>query len=68
MFREWLPGAKRVFLYGEMNGWTKNDESMEFRFIGFGKWELRVERANIIEGQKYRLIVETQSGQTKYIN
>ena len=68
VFREWLPAAKRVFLYGEMNEWKQKDESFEFRFVGFGKWELRVDKGKIQEGQKYRLIVETQSGQTKFIN
>lgn len=38
VYREWAPGAEKMYLIGDMNGW--NEESLPLTNIGNGNWEI----------------------------
>ncbi len=57
VFREWLPGADRVFLTGDFNGW--NRISHPLRRMDDGVWEIALEGRDALQhGQYVKLIVE----------
>lgn len=57
VFREWLPGADAVWLYGDFNGWQKHAHVL--KNIGGGVWEIALEGKNALQhGQYVKLIVE----------
>lgn len=61
-FREWLPGAKEVYLFGEFNQWDL--KSAPLKKNAFGVWEISWKRDDfpIVEGQKYRLRILNAKG------
>ena len=46
VFREWLPGADAVWLYGDFNNWNK--VSHPLTMIGDGVWEIKFDDKNTI--------------------
>ncbi len=54
VFRVWAPGADRVYLTGDFNGWQA-DTPMEN--IG-GVWELTLKNEAFCDGERYKYIVE----------
>ena len=59
VFREWLPGADRVFLIGDFNGWSYDSHPLEN--IGGGVWEIRFSgRKALCHGQHVKLFVHSQ--------
>lgn len=56
VFREWLPGADKVWLYGDFNNWDKNSHPLTY--IGNGVWEIKINGTNTLKhGQFVKLIV-----------
>jgi len=65
-YREWLPGAKSVYLTGDFNGW--NRESHQCNRNQFGVWEIFLPNNSdcspaIPHKSKVKVSVETQNGQ-----
>jgi 1,4-alpha-glucan branching enzyme len=61
-FREWLPGAKEVYLFGEFNCW--HDHEFPLKKNDFGVWEISWKRSEfpLKEDQKYRLRILNAQG------
>ncbi|EFX66191.1 hypothetical protein DAPPUDRAFT_302911 [Daphnia pulex] len=63
--KEWAPGARQLYLYGDFNGWEKKRNPYEK--LDFGKWQLHLP-ANpdgtcpIKHGSKIKVVVETEDG------
>lgn len=56
VFREWLPGADAVWLYGDFNKWLKYEYPLTC--IGDGVWEIKLKGKNVLKhGQFVKLIV-----------
>ena len=59
VFREWLPGADAVWLYGDFNQWSKFEHPLSP--IGDGVWELVLDGVDALQhGQYVKLIVGRQ--------
>ncbi|XP_018320680.1 1,4-alpha-glucan-branching enzyme [Agrilus planipennis] len=63
--REWAPSAQQLFLTGEFNGW--NRESLPFKKLEFGKWELILSpnpdgSCPIPHNSEVKIVVQTHSG------
>jgi 1,4-alpha-glucan branching enzyme len=56
VFREWAPGARAIFLFGDFNDW--NRQSHPLTYSGHGVWELRVP-GPLPHGSKVRLLLNT---------
>ena len=61
VFREWLPGADRVFLMGDFNGWKKDTHPLE-KLGPEGVWEIRLEGRDALKHQQYVKIVVEKNG------
>ena len=56
VFREWLPGADKVWLYGDFNNWEKY--SCPLSHIGDGVWKVELKGKDAIKhGQYVKLLV-----------
>ncbi len=56
-FREWLPAADRVWLYGDFNDWNKTAHPLTN--IGNGVWEITFDGVDTLRhGQCVKLLVE----------
>ncbi len=56
VFREWLPGADAVWLYGDFNGWDRFSHPLTN--IGGGVWELQLKGKDALcHGQFVKLLV-----------
>ena len=59
VFREWLPGADAVWLYGDFNNWSKFEHPLTN--IGNGIWEIKFQGKDALKhGQYVKLIVGRQ--------
>ena len=57
VFREWLPGADKVWLYGDFNNWSESSNPLNY--IGDGVWEICFDGRNALKhGQFVKLLVE----------
>lgn len=54
MFRERAPGASRIFLVGESNGWQERSD-FELQRISSDTWELLLPKEALHHGQLYKL-------------
>lgn len=61
IFREWAPNASKIFLIGDMNGWSRSGQ-YALKPIGGGNWELRVPAAEVHHGDRYKWYVEWPGG------
>src|SRR5829696_2000842 len=57
-FRVWAPHAKKVFVTGEFNNWSKTNHQMTLE--GNGYWGLNIPEATI--GKQYKYILHTDVG------
>jgi len=57
-FRVWAPHAKKVFVTGEFNNWSKNKHSMTHE--GNGYWGVNISDAKA--GNQYKYILQTDMG------
>lgn len=56
VFREWLPGADKVWLYGDFNNWDKNSHPLTYTENGI--WQIELKGKNAIKhGQYVKLLV-----------
>ena len=56
VFREWLPEASEVWLFGDFNGWDKQKNPL--KNIGNGVWEIRLSGKDALKhGQYVKLFV-----------
>ncbi|MDR0434788.1 MAG: alpha amylase C-terminal domain-containing protein [Gracilibacteraceae bacterium] len=56
VYREWAPGARALFLFGDFNGWDRRRHPLTY--LGGGNWELRLP-GPLPHGSKARLLVVT---------
>lgn len=61
IFREWAPGAEKIYLTGDFNNW-KEDNAYALKRIEEGNWELRLPHEAIIHTQKYKLLIQWNGG------
>ena len=55
-FAEYLPGAQRVSLIGDFNGW--NSETHRLAPTEFGRWSITIPGVDtLLHGQKYKLAI-----------
>src|SRR4051812_17844025 len=57
-FRVWAPHAKKVFVTGDFNGWSKNKHPMAHE--GNGYWGVNISDAEA--GNQYKYILQTDMG------
>ncbi|MDR1069850.1 MAG: 1,4-alpha-glucan-branching enzyme, partial [Gracilibacteraceae bacterium] len=57
VYREWAPGARALFLFGDFNGWDRRRHPLSY--IGHGNWELRAP-GPLPHGSKARLLLITE--------
>ena len=56
VFREWLPGADKVWLFGDFNNWDKSSHPLD-KLPG-GVWEIRLKGHDALKhGQRIKLFV-----------
>ena len=57
VFREWLPGADKVWLIGDFNKWNKSSHLLYN--IGNGVWEIKIPGRKVIKhGSHIKILVE----------
>ena len=61
VFREWAPGAEKMFLTGDFNGWDIYKNQMSA--IGEGVFEIKLDKNAIGKGQKIQVII-VRDGET----
>ncbi len=61
VIREWAPNASRLYLEGDFNNW-KRTSAYEFKAVGAGNWELRMDGMFLNHGDLYKLYVEWPGG------
>ena len=59
-FREYLPGAEAVSLFGDFNSWSRGETQLMRE--PFGRWFVKLPSDSMKHGQKYKLCVRTSSG------
>ena len=62
-FTVWVPGAEKVSVMGDFNGWSEEDDQLQTMWDS-GIWTLFVPGA--AEGQAYKYRIETGNGQILY--
>jgi len=65
-WKEWAPGARQLYLYGDFNGWQKT--SHPFKKLDYGKWEIDIPPSAdgtcpIKHGSKVKIVVEKEDGE-----
>ncbi len=61
VFREWAPGASRIWMVGEFNNWHRT-EGWALKPVGGGTWELRIPAMMLHHGELYKLFIEWPGG------
>lgn len=61
VLREWAPNATAIYIKGDMNNWSK-DENYRLQPIGNGVWEANLPENAMQHGQLYKLLVEWNGG------
>lgn len=61
VFREWAPRAKRLFLTGDFNDWSREATPLS-RSRELGVWEVRLPDEAITEGMKFKVHVIGANG------
>ena len=55
VFREWAPGASRLTLIGDFNGWNTESHPLERKENGV--FEIHLPEGTLYEGQRYKLMM-----------
>lgn len=63
-FRVWAPHAKKVFITGDFNNWSKSKHEMKHEANGY--WGLDIPEAAI--NNQYKYIIHTDAGEELYRN
>ena len=61
VLREWAPNATAIYIKGDMNNWSK-DENYRLQPVGNGVWEAKLPENALQHGQLYKLLVEWNGG------
>lgn len=61
VFREWAPGAEKMFLTGDFNDWNIFNDQMSA--IGDGVFEIKLDKKTLSKGQKIQVII-VRNGET----
>lgn len=61
VLREWAPNANRIFLIGEFNNW-KRTTAYALKPVGYGNWELRLDKFFLHHGLLYKFFIEWPGG------
>ena len=61
VLREWAPNATAIYIKGDMNNWSK-DENYRLQSVGNGVWEAKLPEDAMQHGQMYKLLVEWNGG------
>ena len=61
VLREWAPNATAIYIKGDMNNWSK-DENYRLQPVGNGVWEAKLPEDAMQHGQMYKLLVEWNGG------
>jgi len=62
-YREWAPGARRLFLEGDFNDWNRTSHPM--RPVGHGNWEIYLDGDDALwEGCRVKVVVDSSYGMT----
>jgi 1,4-alpha-glucan branching enzyme len=61
VLREWAPNATAIYIKGDMNDWSK-DENYRLQPVGNGVWEAKLPEKAMQHGQMYKLLVEWNGG------
>ena len=61
VLREWAPNATAIYIKGDMNNWSK-DENYRLQPVGNGVWEANLPENAMQHGQLYKLLVEWNGG------
>ena len=62
VFREWLPGADKVWLYGDFNLWNK--ASHPLKNIGNGVWEIKLKGEDALKHEQCVKLIVEKDGKT----
>ncbi len=66
VYREWAPGAYRLYLEGDFNNWSQTAHPMTH--IGNGVWEIYLEGENALwEGCKVKTVVDSNLTRTEHV-
>ena len=61
IFRVWAPDVKEIFVYGDFNGWVKDDPEFKMSPNGNpGEFELRKKNIDFFSSYKYYIISDTE--------
>jgi len=63
IFREWAPGAERIFLIGDMTGWQENERYALHRLNQDGVWEIQLDSSSLSHLDLFRLRIHWPGGQ-----
>jgi 1,4-alpha-glucan branching enzyme len=63
VFREWAPGADKIFIVGDMTEWEKKDEFALKRINWEGVWEISLPPETFKHSDLYRLCIEWPGGE-----
>jgi 1,4-alpha-glucan branching enzyme len=61
VFREWAPGATKIYLTGEFNNW-KEDEAFSLNRLNDGNWEINLDSNILQQGQLFKILVYWENG------
>ncbi|MBQ6287164.1 MAG: alpha amylase C-terminal domain-containing protein [Bacteroidales bacterium] len=61
IIREWAPNATKIHLIGDFNNW-KRTGAYEFKAVGMGNWELKLDGIFLSHGDLYKLFIEWPGG------
>ncbi len=62
VFREWLPGADKVYLFGDFNKWNRSSHPLSH--IGDGVWEIRIDGKKTIKHSSHIKLIVEKDGQS----
>ena len=61
VFREWLPGAEKVYLMGDFNAWNRESHPLR-KLSPDGVWEIRLEGHDALKHQQFVKLVVHRDG------
>ncbi|GAB6981765.1 alpha amylase C-terminal domain-containing protein [Prevotella dentasini] len=67
VFREWAPNATDIYLVGDFNGWTVNEQYRCKRVEGTDNWELELSEQKMKHGDLYKMRVFWNGGEGERI-
>lgn len=66
-FREWAPSATNIYLVGDFNNWSIDEQYKLHRIEGSGNWELNLEPQMMHHGDLYKMRIFWNGGEGERI-